>query len=143
MAGYWAAPAAPPAVPAAAAGVVRRSYDTVADRYASEIGGELAAKPLDRALLDAFAETCAGGTVADLGAGPGHVAAHLAARGVGTVAVDLSPAMCRLARSGAGIPAAAGDLTGLPLATGIVAGAVCWYALINLDTPGGPPPIGR
>ena len=38
---------------------VRHSYDTVAGRYAAEIGEELAAKPLDRALLDAFAETCA------------------------------------------------------------------------------------
>ena len=71
-----------------------------------------------------------------LGAGPGHVAAHLAARDVDAVAVDLSPAMCRLALSGAGIPAAAGDLTTLPLATGSVAGVVCWYALIHLDTPG-------
>ena len=38
MAGYWAAPTAPSAQPAAAASL-RRSYDAVASRYAAEIGG--------------------------------------------------------------------------------------------------------
>jgi SAM-dependent methyltransferase len=35
---------------------VRASYDAVAARYANEVADELAAKPLDRALLAAFAE---------------------------------------------------------------------------------------
>lgn len=133
MASYWAAPADDPAQ---ALGVVRRSYDTVAGRYAVEVGDELQAKPIDRALLDAFAEPCAGGTVADLGAGPGHVGGHLAARGARVVAVDLSPAMCRLAQSRAGLPAVVGSLTALPLASASVSGALCWYALIHLDGPG-------
>jgi len=34
----------------------RASYDRVAERYAAEIGDELRGKPLDRALLDGFAE---------------------------------------------------------------------------------------
>ena len=114
----------------------RRSYDTVAGRYASEVGDELAGKPLDRALLDAFAETCSGRTVVDLGAGPAHVGAYLAARGARVVAADLSEAMCRLARSRTGLPAVAADLTALPLASAGVAGVVCWYALIHLDTAG-------
>jgi trans-aconitate methyltransferase len=62
-------------------GAVRRDYDRVAERYAAEVGDELRGKPLDRALLDALAETTSGGPVLDLGCGPGHVTAYLAGRG--------------------------------------------------------------
>lgn len=91
----------------------RRSYDLVAGRYAAELGDELRHKPLDRALLDAFAEVVTGGPVADLGCGPGHVARYLADRGVPVVGMDLSPAMCAAALK-SGIPASAADLTALP-----------------------------
>src|SRR5258705_312305 len=61
----------------------RASYDAVAGAYADALSGELADKPLDRALLDSFAELCAGGgPVYDLGCGPGHVACYLAERGL-------------------------------------------------------------
>ncbi len=56
----------------------RATYDAVAGDYAEHLSGELAAKPLDRALLAAFAElvrTAGIGPVADLGCGPGHVTA--------------------------------------------------------------------
>src|SRR5690242_12230268 len=79
---------------------VRDSYDRVAERYLEEIGGELAGKPLDRALLRCLIElvadveeTTGTGAVADLGSGPGHVAAYLAAQGVTAIAIDISPAM--------------------------------------------------
>ena len=39
---------------------VRDSYDRVAERYADEIGGELAGKPLDRALLRCLVELVGG-----------------------------------------------------------------------------------
>ena len=52
------------------------SYDQVAERYAAEIAGELTHKPFDRGLLDAVAELAGGGPVADVGCGPGHVAAY-------------------------------------------------------------------
>ena len=110
----------------------RDAYDGVAERYNQEIGGELTAKPWDRALLTALAETCAGGIVADIGCGPGHVAAYLAAQGVRVLGVDLSPAMCSQARRRA-ILAAAGDLAAMPVASGTLSGIVCWYALIHLD----------
>lgn len=42
----------------------RRSYDLVAHRYAAEIGDELRGKPLDRALLNVFAELAVGSTLA-------------------------------------------------------------------------------
>jgi SAM-dependent methyltransferase len=117
-------------------GSTRRSYDAVAARYAAEIGGELDGKPLDRALLDALAERCAGRAVADVGCGPGHVAAYLAGRNTRVVAIDLSPAMCALAHGPLALPAAVADMTGLPLRSASLGGVVCWYAVIHLDRPG-------
>lgn len=129
-------------------GSVRAAYDAVAADYAARIGGELAGKPADRELLDALAGRAAGGVIGDLGAGPGHVAAYLAARGARTVAVDLSPAILAAGRAagpavagaasggaasgGAGPPAAAGDLRALPLRDGSLAAAVAFYSLIHL-----------
>ncbi|MGH9063482.1 MAG: methyltransferase domain-containing protein [Acidimicrobiales bacterium] len=111
----------------------RRSYDAIAERYDREIGDELLAKPLDRALLDTLAEQCAGGIVADIGCGPGHIAAYLAARGVPVTAVDLSPVMCSLTAK-RGVPSAAANMTALPLGSESLAGVICWYAVIHLDT---------
>ena len=52
---------------------VRRSYDAVAEDYAARFGGELAAKPLDRALLSSLVEQNGNGVpIADLGCGPGQ-----------------------------------------------------------------------
>jgi SAM-dependent methyltransferase len=114
-------------------GDVRRSYDAVAERYAAEVGGELAGKPLDRALLAAIAEAAGPGCVADIGCGPGHVAAGLATLGVSVVGVDLSPRMCSVAHRDAKVPAMAGDVCDLPLAPASVAAIVCLYAVIHLD----------
>jgi SAM-dependent methyltransferase len=114
------------------AGQAGPSYDRVAERYAAEIGGELAHKPFDRGLLDAVAELAGGGLVADVGCGPGHVAEYLAGRGARTIGLDLSPGMCAVARA-AGLPAAAADMTALPLRAGSLAGLVCLYAVIHLD----------
>jgi hypothetical protein len=62
---------------------VRASYDTVARRYADEIAGELAGKPVDRALYALFADLVgAGAPVGDVGCGPGHVSAYLAGLGL-------------------------------------------------------------
>jgi hypothetical protein len=60
--------------------VTRAGYDAVAADYAEWVSDELAAKPLDRALLAAFAELvhAAGARpVGDLGCGSGRVTAHL------------------------------------------------------------------
>jgi trans-aconitate methyltransferase len=79
----------------------RAAYDTVAVDYARLLSSELAAKPLDRALLAAFAELVladGGGPVADLGCGPGRVTTHLHALGLDAFGVDLSPEMVAVAR---------------------------------------------
>ena len=130
--GWPASRAAEPGVGVPEPGRAGPSYDLVAERYAAEIAGELTHKPLDRGLLDAVAELAGGGPVADVGCGPGHVAAYLAGRGARTVGLDLSPGMCAVARA-AGVPAAAADMTALPLRAGSLAGLVCLYAVIHLD----------
>lgn len=109
----------------------RRSYDRVAVRYAAEIGGELAGKPLDRALLNAFAEMV-DGPVLDVGGGPGHVADYLVQRGVAVVSTDISLTMCGLATQ-AGLPAVGADMAALPFGSDVVGGIVCLYAVIHLD----------
>ena len=51
---------------------VRESYDELAATYTERLFAELAGKPLDRHLLNRFAEDVRGrGLVADLGCGPG------------------------------------------------------------------------
>jgi SAM-dependent methyltransferase len=111
----------------------RHSYDAVATRYAAEIGDELRSKPLDRALLDTFAELSGGGVSADIGCGPGHVTAYLAGRGAHVFGLDLSPAMCATAVEATSLAFAAADMTALPLASDTLVGIVCVYAVIHLD----------
>ncbi len=114
----------------------RAAYDATADLYAARIGTEITAAveaPLDRAMLAAFVEMVGDGApVADLGCGPGRVAAFLAATGLDVVGVDLSSAMLSIARAvHPAIGFEEGRLTELPLASGSMAGAVCWYSIIH------------
>jgi SAM-dependent methyltransferase len=112
----------------------RRSYDLVAADYASEIGDELRRKPLDRALLNAFTESMVSGAVVDVGCGPGHVTTYLAGRGTQALGLDLSPGMCAAAGRASALPFCAADMTALPIRSRAVAGIVCLYAVIHLDT---------
>ncbi|MER6945844.1 class I SAM-dependent methyltransferase [Nonomuraea sp. NPDC000554] len=112
----------------------RRSYDTVAENYAAGFRDELAAKPLDRALLACLVEqTEPGTTIADLGCGPGHVAAWLAGRGASTVGIDLSAAMVAVGRrEHPAVEFREGDLLALPAADGEFGSAVAFYSIIHL-----------
>ena len=113
----------------------RAAYDPVAEDYAALLRDELAAKPYDRAMLGVFAElvrASGGGEVADLGCGPGRVTAHLAALGLDTFGIDLSPAMVEVARSRhPGLPFEVGSMAELDLPDGSLAGAVAWYSIIH------------
>jgi SAM-dependent methyltransferase len=110
---------------------VRRSYDAVAENYAAGFRDELAGKPLDRALLTAVLEQA--GRVADLGCGPGHVAAWLAARGATVVGVDLSAAMVAVGRREfPGVEFRQGDLLDVPAADGEFDAVVALYSVIHL-----------
>lgn len=113
---------------------VRRSYDAVAEEYAAGFRNELAGKPLDRALLACLAEQADDGApIADLGCGPGHVAAWLAGHGVSTVGIDLSPGMIAVGRREyPAVEFREGDLLELPAADGEFAAAVALYSIVHL-----------
>ncbi|GAA1866174.1 class I SAM-dependent methyltransferase [Asanoa iriomotensis] len=112
---------------------IRDTYDTVASAYDAALRSELAAKPVDRALLDALLELCPG-LVADVGCGPGHVTRYLAARHRAVVGIDLSPAMVEIARSAAPeLSFEVGSMLDLPVASGSWSGIVAFYSIIHLD----------
>jgi SAM-dependent methyltransferase len=114
---------------------VRNSYDTVAEEYAAGFRDELDGKPLDRALLASLAEQAGDGApVADLGCGPGHVAAWLVGKGVAAVGIDLSPAMIAAGRRDyPNVEFREGDLLELPAADGEFAAAIAFYSIIHLQ----------
>jgi SAM-dependent methyltransferase len=113
----------------------RAAYDAVAVKYAEFVRAELDRRPLDRALLAAFAELVrAGGAgrVADVGCGPGRIAAHLNALGLTVFGVDLSPAMVGLARQQyPDLRFYEGSMTDLELVDGALGGVVSWFSLIH------------
>ena len=99
---------------------IRESYDSAAEAYAEQLGDELENKPLDRHLLNRFAEETRGmGLVADLGCGPGQIARYLRDQGVNVIGIDLSPEMIRVAASrNADIEFRVGDMNRLDLPDG-------------------------
>jgi ubiquinone/menaquinone biosynthesis C-methylase UbiE len=113
---------------------IRTSYDTIAEEYATRIDGELAHKPFDCELLNAFAEQTKGqGVVADLGCGPGMVTQYLHDRGVSMLGLDLSPRMLAEAkRRHPALEFRAGDFTRLEVLDNQWAGIVALYALIHV-----------
>jgi len=113
----------------------RRSYDAVARDYESHFGDELSHKPLDRALLGALIEqTDATAAIADLGCGPGHVAAWLSDHGLAAVGIDLSPQMVEIGKQKyPQVDFRVGDLVSLPAADAEFGAAVAFYSIIHLQ----------
>jgi SAM-dependent methyltransferase len=116
----------------------RAVYDVAAPRYAQFVGTEISSQtegPIDRSLLIAFIELIKRrtvGRVADVGCGPGRVAAFMAGRGLDVVGVDVSQGMLAVARTAhPHIEFEEGQLDALPIETGALAGAVCWYSIIH------------
>lgn len=113
----------------------RAAYDTVAADYAELLRDALASSTFDRAMLGAFAEyvlASGGGSVADLGCGPGRVTAHLASLGLSAFGVDLSPEMVAVARQAhPALRFEEGSLLTLDLPDGELAGIVAWYSIIH------------
>jgi ubiquinone/menaquinone biosynthesis C-methylase UbiE len=113
--------------------MTQASYDAVAAAYAEALSDELRAKPLDRALLTAFAEQVGQGRVWDVGCGPGHVTAFLAGLGVEAAGVDLSHGMIAQARERhPHLEFTQGSMTSLPARDGSWDGLVSFYSLIHL-----------
>jgi ubiquinone/menaquinone biosynthesis C-methylase UbiE len=109
------------------------SYDRVADRYADLVRAGLEALPLEKRLVDHFAQRvveAGGGPVLDIGCGPGLLTRDLASRGLAVSGIDISTAMLRLARTkNPRLGFAAASLTQIPVADGATAGVFCWYVL--------------
>jgi ubiquinone/menaquinone biosynthesis C-methylase UbiE len=113
---------------------VQSSYDRVAEEYARHLYDELRHKPLDRQLLDRFADCVRDeGLACDLGCGPGQVARYLHERGVEICGVDLSAGMVEHARQfNPGIEFHQGDMRSLDLPDQAWTGIVAFYAIVNL-----------
>jgi ubiquinone/menaquinone biosynthesis C-methylase UbiE len=78
------------------------AYDAIAAVYADQFKDTLDDRPTERALLAAFAEVIRrepAGIVADLGCGPGHIAAHLHSLGLSVLGVDQSSQMLAIGRT--------------------------------------------
>ncbi len=120
---------------------IRDSYDSAAQAYADHLATELEQKPLDRHLLNRFAEAMRGrGLVAELGCGPGHVARYLQEQGVSVVGIDLSPEMVRVATNlNAGIDFRVGDMCALDLEDATLGGVVAFYSIVHFE----PADLGR
>ncbi|QYU67720.1 class I SAM-dependent methyltransferase [Leptolyngbya sp. 15MV] len=114
---------------------VESDYDALAPAYAASLADELTGKPFDCERLDAFAARWAGrGLVADLGCGPGQVAAYLAVRGVTVVGLDLSAGMVAQARRlHPRITFEKADMLELGAAPARFVAAVAFYAFVHFD----------
>ncbi len=131
---------APPPAPEVAITVELRdeevtgSYGKVAQDYATALADELPSMPFERWLLGEVAQA-ATGPVVEVGCGPGHVTAFLAAEGVQATGVDLTPEMVEQAR--ARFPDGdyrVGDLRQLirPTTAPGWSAVLAWYSLIHL-----------
>ena len=115
----------------------RDVYDIAARTYVQYVGTDISSAaecPIDRSLLVAFIEMIkrrAISRVADVGCGPGRVAAFMADHGLDVIGVDVSQAMLGIARTAhPHIVFEEGRLDALPIEPGVLAGAVCWYSII-------------
>ena len=115
---------------------VRESYDSAARAYAEHLYRELEGKPLDRHLLNRFAESVNGkGLVADLGCGPGQIARYLNEQGVQVCGIDLSEEMIRIATEMApDLVFRVGDMKSLDLEDESLAGTVAFYSIVHFDS---------
>jgi ubiquinone/menaquinone biosynthesis C-methylase UbiE len=113
---------------------VQSSYDTIAAEYAKRIYDELKDKPMDRQLLDRFANRVRErGQVCDLGCGPAQIARYLHDRGVDVFGLDLSAAMlvqaCRLNPD---INFVQGSMLSLGIGSNSLAGIAAFYSIIHI-----------
>jgi len=119
---------------------LQASFDRIAEQYAADFADELTRKPYDTALLRAFAASCSGGPVLDIGCGPaGHVGRFVADLGTRVIGVDLAPRSLTVARrlNDPSLAFVAADMHALPFASGACAGVLAFYSLIYEADPVG------
>ena len=115
----------------------RAVFDASVEDYVRFVGTELTGateSPIDRSLLGAFVELVganSGAPVADVGCGPGRIAAYLAGRGLDVSGFDVSMQMVAVARQAhPELRFDLGQVDALPVGVGSLAGVVCWYSII-------------
>ncbi|MEU6098292.1 class I SAM-dependent methyltransferase [Streptomyces sp. NPDC047079] len=117
----------------------REAYDAIAPTYAQLFHDSLRDRPLERALLSAFAELVRAngdGEVADLGCGPGYVTAHLHGLGLNAIGVDASPVMVELAReANPGLRFEVGSMAALDIEDGALGGVLSRWSVIHTPPP--------
>jgi SAM-dependent methyltransferase len=114
---------------------LRDAHDVLSEWYAKNLVGVLESMPVERAMLDLFAELtrAVGVEVADVGCGTGRLLPYLAGRGLSPRGVDLSPGMVETAkREHPGFAYEVADVRELPFGDATLAGVVCWFSLIYL-----------
>jgi ubiquinone/menaquinone biosynthesis C-methylase UbiE len=119
------------------ASVVRAAYDAVAEDYTEAFAGDLFQLPRDRQVLDSLVQRIvAGGSVLDLGCGPGQIGQYLADRGLPVVGMDLARQMLLVARRRTGNGRiVCGDMRSIPVRSGSFSGVVAFYSVHNLPRP--------
>jgi len=124
---------------------VRTAYATVAAAYADALGDELDDLPFESWLLRRVVELADTAPVIEVGSGPGHVTAFLAAAGADATGLDLTPEMVDEARRRyPGVTYEVGDLRRLlrPTASDGWGAVLAWYSLIHLAASELPDAIG-
>lgn len=116
--------------------MTREGYDRAAARYVERFQHHLDERPLDRAMIGAFAEMVAQTAtprVLDVGCGTGVATAALAAAGLDVTGIDLSPNMIPQARQRyPGLEFRVGSMLDLDVADGSVGGLCAWYSIIHV-----------
>lgn len=116
--------------------LTRDGYDRMAAIYAERFHHHLDDKPVDLALVSAFAGLILkqrNTTVIDVGCGTGAVTALLDRCGVQVCGVDLSSRMVAQARRlNPRLSFAVGSMTSLDAADGSVGGICAWYSIIHV-----------
>ena len=114
----------------------RDGYDRTASAYAERFDDYLDDKPVDRAMLTAFAGLMLLGAnkdVVDVGCGTGVTTAMLTECGVRAFGIDLSANMIGEARRlRPGLDFRVGSMTDLEVADASVGGVCAWYSIIHI-----------
>jgi SAM-dependent methyltransferase len=125
-----------PGVTDASLAATRDSYDALAAEHPDWVNSGLDDRPLDRALLAAFAElvrTGGNGPVADVGCGAGRVTALLSGLGLDAFGIDLSPGMVALARGNyPRLRFEAGSMLALDMPAAALGGVLAYYSIIHI-----------
>ncbi|GAB1814368.1 class I SAM-dependent methyltransferase [Mycobacterium sp. MUNTM1] len=114
----------------------RAGYDRIAEPYAQRFHRHLDDKPLDLAMLHAFATLVAmthNKHVVDVGCGTGATTQILCSHGVDAYGIDLSPKMIDQAlRLNPDLSFQVGSMTDLDAQDASVGGVCAWYSIIHI-----------